>query len=364
MNQRERFLNTMRFKPVDRIPFWHPWVYTETMERWKKKELPGNINLEELFCCDKVLDVNISNGICPHFEEATITEDDKSRTYIDFQGVTVRQLKNKEDSSMLQFINYPVKCRDDFEQMKNKLCLNEKARFHEDWDAKCRLWKERKCPLRMWGDTYSRREAGFFGPLRGMMGLEAVIYTFYDDPAFIEEMMDNRVELLLAILEKTFRDTTIDFFMFWEDMACNNGPLLSPEMFKKYMVPRYRKITDFLRGKGVDIIIVDSDGDISKLIPLWLEAGVNGMLPFEAGAGMDVVKLRKEYGTDLLMIGGFEKKVLLEGKRDIEEELKRIEPILSKGGYIPFPDHIIPLETPFENYLYYMTRLEDMINNG
>jgi uroporphyrinogen decarboxylase len=150
--------------------------------------------------------------------------------------------------------------------------------------------------------------------------------------------------------------------VFWEDMAYKNGPLISPELFKKFMVPQYRKVTDFLRSRGVDIILVDSDGDVSKLIPLWLEAGVNGVWPFEVQCGMDVVSLGKQYGNDLLMVGGIDKRVLSQGKKEIDEEIRRIYPLLSKGGYIPWTDHSIPPNVPLENFLYYMTRLENAIN--
>lgn len=360
MNQRERFLNCMRFKPVDRVPLWMPWTWGETLKRWHREGLPMNADLEKMFGCDRYEEVGIYYGFCPSFEERIIEEDNEYRTYINFEGILMKELKENSETSMPQFLEFPIKGREDFEKVKYRLKLNPQERFPGDWEGKCSLWKERKIPLRMWGD----REAGFFGPLRNLMGLEDLVLTFYDDPAFIEEMMDNRADLIISTLEKILKDTTIDFFVFWEDMAYKNGPLISPEMFKKFMVPRYKRVTDFLRSKGVDIILVDSDGDISKLIPLWLEAGVNGMWPFEVQSGMDVVALRKQYGNDLLMIGGFDKKAIIKGKSEIDAELKRIYPIISKGGYIPWPDHSIPPDTSLENFLYLMTRLEDAINNA
>jgi uroporphyrinogen decarboxylase len=101
-------------------------------------------------------------------------------------------------------------------------------------------------------------------------------------------MIDNRVELMLDILGKIFEDIDMDWFAFREDMAFNHGSLMSPELFKKYMIPDYRRVTDFLRSNGVDITFVDSDGNIDKLIPLWLESGVNGMYPFEVQSGMNM----------------------------------------------------------------------------
>lgn len=363
MNQQERFLNTMRFKPIDRVPFWFPdWLMEETRNKWRNEGYFENYEeLSMMYEYDTVDDIDIPCGFSPYFEKTILKEDEENITYINFDGVVMKEYMKNTDSYMPQFIEYPVKCRGDFEKLQYRLQLNENARFPKNWNEKCSNWKHRTIPLRLFGDSISRRESGFFGPLRSMMGLENLAYTFYDDPAFVEEMMDNRVELTLSILEKVLRDTTIDFFMFWEDMAYKNGPLLSPEMFKKYMVPRYRRITDFLRSKGVDIIFVDSDGDISQLIPLWLEAGVNGMYPIEVQSGMDIVKLKREYGKDLLMIGGIDKMVFSKGKSEVDEEIKRILSVMSKGGYIPAPDHGLPPQTSFENFKYFMQQFSKVI---
>ena len=79
-------------------------------------------------------------------------------------------------------------------------------------------------------------------------------------------------------------------------MAYNHGSLINPDMFKRFALPHYRKVCEWLRAQGVKIIFLDSDGDIRELIPIWLEAGINGLWPFEVQAGMDVVKIRCEYG--------------------------------------------------------------------
>jgi uroporphyrinogen decarboxylase len=100
---------------------------------------------------------------------------------------------------------------------------------------------------------------------------------------------------------------------------------------------------------------VDSDGDISLLIPLWLEAGVNCMFPIEVGTwGADPVALRNEYGKDLLMMGGFDKKILAKSKEAIEAEVRRLTPLVEEGGFIGFCDHRVPPDVPLENYWHYL----------
>ena len=127
------------------------------------------------------------------------------------------------------------------------------------------------------------------------------------------------------------------------------------------MLPRYRRVVNFLRGRGVEFISLDSDGDVSKLIPIWLEAGINILYPFEVQAGMDVLKVRKEYGRDLRLWGGIDKRALAAGPKAIDAELARIAPLVADGGYIPTPDHSLPPDVSFANYCYYMQKLPTIL---
>lgn len=87
--------------------------------------------------------------------------------------------------------------------------------------------------------------------------------------------MEHALYFGMEMTRRVLKDIRVDVVRFWEDMTYKTGPLISPEMFRKFMLPRYKKITDFLRSNGVDIFHVDSDGNVEELIPLWLEVGVN-----------------------------------------------------------------------------------------
>jgi uroporphyrinogen decarboxylase len=204
---------------------------------------------------------------------------------------------------------------------------------------------------------FADRWGGFFGPLRNLLGVKNLCRAFYDRPEFVEKMMDQRVEVLLAILGKMLDDVELDAFAFWEDMAYKNGPLLSPEMFREFMVPRYKIVCEFLRSRGVDLICVDSDGDIHTLIPLWLKAGLNGIWPMEVQAGMDVNSLRREYGKRLVMFGGIDKRALANGRAEIETEVERVWPVVDTGGYIPHTDHSIPPDVSWDDFCYFQRYL-------
>ena len=184
---------------------------------------------------------------------------------------------------------------------------------------------------------------------------------FYDDPAFVEEMMDATADFIIAMLGQILDITDIDCYGFWEDMAYKTGPLLGPAQARKYMLPRYKRVVDFVRSRGVEWVCLDSDGDITELIPVWLDAGINILYPFEFQAGMDVLAVRREYGRDLRMWGGINKRALATGPAAIDAELERVRPLVEEGGYIPGLDHSMPPDVSFANYQYYMEHLPSIL---
>ena len=137
--------------------------------------------------------------------------------------------------------------------------------------------------------------------------------------------------------------------------------MISPAMMRKFMMPRYQKITDLLHSYGVDIIFLDSDGNVEQLVPLWLEVGINYIWPFEVAAGNDAVALRKKYGKDLIIAGTIDKRALIKGKEATREEvMSKVPFLLEQGGYFPSVDHVVPPDVPFENYCYYFNLMREV----
>jgi uroporphyrinogen decarboxylase len=138
-------------------------------------------------------------------------------------------------------------------------------------------------------------------------------------------------------------------------MAFKTASLISPKMFREFMVEPYQRVSDFVHGKGVPITMMDSDGNIGELIPLWIEGGVDVIYPFEVAAGMDVVALRKQYPV-LGMSGGIDKRALARGRDAIDAELGRTMSLIEQGGYVPTIDHSLPPDISLDNFRYYMDR--------
>lgn len=361
MTPRDRYLATFSFQPVDKPFVRAVGGWRETMERWRREGWDGR-SLTEIFETDVVLGTGVYYGPVPRYEYQVLQEDDSTKLYVNHEGIIMREFKDYDgNSSMPQFVRFPVEDEGDFEALsRERLQLRFEERVPENWQAMVEGFKTRRDPLMNFADRWG----GFFGPLRNLMGVENLCLAFYDNPGLVERMMDQRVEAIIAITERVLAEVEIDTFGFWEDMGFKTGSLLSPEQFRKFMLPRYAQVTAWLRSQGVAHVGVDSDGDVSELIPLWLEAGLDFVWPFEVAAGMDVVALRREYGKDLNMLGGIDKRAVAIGGQRMREEVDRVMPVVESGGYIPELDHSAPPDISWPNMCEYMEYLMKMLGRG
>jgi hypothetical protein len=218
-------------------------------------------------------------------------------------------------------------------------------------------YKQRDYPLAVGGYP-----CGFFGTLVHLLGYENTFLKYYDEPDLVKDIIQHFTTLWIAVWEEILADVEVDCAHIWEDMSSTNGPLVSRKIFNEFMAPAYRRVTDFLKGKGVKTILVDTDGNCEALIPLFIDVGVTGCYPMETNAGMDVVKIRQQYPR-FQMMGGIPKYDMALGKARIDEFLQPVEALLELGGYVPFGDHLISPGVSWEQFKYYRQRLNELIDS-
>jgi len=117
-------------------------------------------------------------------------------------------------------------------------------------------------------------------------------------------------------------------------------------------LPHYQKLTAYIKNKNVKTL-VDSDGDISRMIPWFMRAGIDGVYPLERQAGVDINILRKNY-PEFIFLGGFDKMVMNRGEAAIRAEFERILPVMRSGRYIPSVDHQTPPGVSLDEYRVYI----------
>lgn len=363
MNERERFLATVRFKNADRYPYWELGIWGQTYERWLNEglnecELNGNWfrGEPEFAKLDKREFITLNLGPIPGFER-TIEENDRYVILVDRWGRVRRALKEGTARgtrpSMDTYLDFPVKDRDDFLEMTKHFDPCEPTRYPKNWEDLKEDWEKRDCPLYL---TENCGFGGLYWNLREMMGTVRLSLAFYKMPKLIHEILDFMVDFFIKGTKKALEEVEVDAFILNEDFAYKAGPLISPVIFQEFFLPRYEEIIGHLRKNGVEVVELDSDGNTEVLIPLFIEAGIDAHWPMETAAEMDPLKIRKEYGKELALYGGIDKRVLAKDKKAIKKELNsKIPPLIELGGgYIPTVDHTVPPDVPLENFLYYL----------
>ncbi len=346
MTHRERFVRTMHYQPVDRIPIWDFGFWEQTLVEWRKQGMPEGVSPDEFFGMDKQWHgVPVNLGMIPGFEEIIYQEDEETQLVRDSGGVLCR--RSKQGTSIPTFVEFPVKGRADFEAMKERYNPDDPRRYPQDWPERVKQYRERDYALGIGA-------GGFFGWVRGWMGVENTCLCFHDDPQLMHDMMDFIADFVCRTIERALAEVEIDYASFWEDMAYNKTSLISPAMFREFMVPRYQKITRLLAAHGVDVNIVDCDGNIEELIPLWIGAGINCCAPVEVAAGNDIVQYRRRFGRAMAYRGGIDKRAIAKGGEVMRAEVMRVvPPLLEEGGYIPGCDHGVPPDISWPNFIEY-----------
>ena len=103
---------------------------------------------------------------------------------------------------------------------------------------------------------------------------------------------------------------------------------------------------------------MDTDGNPTMMLPWLMEAGIDGLLPLERMAGVDIVAIRQTY-PNLLLLGGFDKMVMHQGERAMRAEFDRIFPVMKQGGYIPGVDHQTPPGVSLKDFECYIRLLRE-----
>lgn len=347
---RERYRRTMHFQSVDRVPN-HEFGYLDgTLRRWHDEGLPpevdDNAKADVFFGFDPKAGVAVDLGLRPGFEHIVLEETDRYQIVRNTGGEKCVLFKDGS-SSIPHYIEFPIKNRADWEDFRRRLDPTDPARYAHDWEGMRKNLEGHHLPVGI-------GIGSLFGWIRNWMGFEGVALACYDDPALIEEIMEHLTEMIVTLLSHSLQFAEVDFAMGWEDMCYNHGPIISPKMFADWMVPRYKRITNLLKEHGVDVVVVDCDGNINELVEHWLEGGVNCMFPLEINSHSDPVALRERLGQRVLLAGGVDKTKLSKGKKEIGQEIERIRKTVESGGYIPHVDHRVPADVPYDNYLYYL----------
>lgn len=358
MNAVEREIATYTFSKIDRLVRRDWGIFPETLRRWEKEGWDGSYDRflydESPYADDLINLVGIDLPLDPPFKEE-ITDKNEEYVFMSTKSGGIEKFpkdKKRWDEIMPAYHKNPVASPDDWNtKIKPRLDPDSPGRwvnFNTNMDRVSDIVKK--------GDKlYAGSAIGGYMYLRAMMGPEGVLMAFYDYPEMIHDMMQTWAALVKTCLLRVQKRVPFFKFLIGEDISYKNGPLISPDMMKEFLLPYYNDLIETLKKGQFQAmhVEVDTDGNVKQVLPLYMSAGFNVFRPFEVAAGNDVVEYAKKY-SKLVISGGIDKRILAKSKEAIKQEVERIIPFMVKrGGYIPTCDHTVPSDVPYENYLYY-----------
>ncbi|MCL2815436.1 MAG: hypothetical protein FWD23_12620 [Oscillospiraceae bacterium] len=371
MTQREMNLKTLLYKNPEKIPFSPGGPRESTIRRWHEEGLPENmswwdyvrekINLPSGPASKPCPGIGADQRMIPIFEEKIIEHktraDGGEGTYIiqDWMGSVLEisdrydytYIRNAKDFVTRRWIKCPVETYGDWLEMKKRY----------DSAAPQRVGALTPEQVRQIGERDSANSVGFNGPfwqLREWLGFEGLCTAMIERPEFVAEMIGFWQDFILAVHDRIFaQGVTVDIVRFSEDMAYKAHSMISPAMTREFLLPVYKKWVAYFKSHGAQVISVDSDGCVEELIPIWIEAGINVNEPLEVAAHNDIVLYSSVYKNKMGYTGGVDKRAIAAGGKVIEAELKRLEPVINKGGYIPSCDHGVPSDISLDNFIRY-----------
>ncbi|MFW6154272.1 MAG: uroporphyrinogen decarboxylase family protein [Planctomycetota bacterium] len=324
MTNVERLRRALRGAPIDRLPRieWAPW-WNQTLDRWRGEGLPAELDTHEAIQAHFGLDVIHQLWVRPR--AATCP---KAPSH----GAPIIASAGVYDRLVREGHLYP----------------------RPAFDAEA---------LTDWAETVAAGEVvfwltleGYFWYPRTLLGIEPHLYAFYDDPALMRRMNADLLAHSLEVLDAVCEMATPTFMTIAEDMSYNHGPMLSKELFDSFLAPYYRKLVPALRERGIPVL-VDSDGDVTELIPWLTGVGVEGLLPLERMAGVDVGAIRRDH-REFIMVGAYDKTVMHRGADAMRAEFERLLPTMRTGRFIPSVDHQTPPGVSLTQYHTYLELLD------
>lgn len=386
MTNRQRILAALNYKVYDTLPILHFGFLGETITKWKNEgHLTGDeyrnamsgdadVRLEGLtkrlgfdLAYHRVFSPN--TRISPGFETKVIEElPDGSRKISNAWGVVVLQ-KDGATGIPMEF-DHLLKGRKEWDELFLPRMQFNMERVTGAW-VNCETDMK---PFHAGGLEYLKQPnrenhyllhcGSLYGAIRDTVGMENLCYMMADDPDLVVEMIDVTAELCYQCTKAALDSGALfDIGHFWEDICFRNGPLVNPKFFAQHVGPHYKRITQLLHSYGINLISLDCDGMIDALLPIWLENGVNVMFPIEVGTwGANIADWRKQYGKQVLGVGGMRKHILAQDYAAIDQEIERLVRLVDLGGFIPCPDHRIADDAIWENVQYYTDALRKALD--
>ena len=204
MNERERFIRTVRFEKPDRVPYFEQYIREDTVERWHKEGLPRGVDIEEYF-------------------------------HLDHREVLPLKLSYKDLDKRFR---YPIENENDLNRFRKFLDAVLKKSYPHNWERLVEQYRNRDYPVGI-----GAWESGlllFLGVIDSA-SFERACLLLCDNPDLVDSIIELAADYLTRGISRALDEVDLDFAYFTEPIAGSYGPVISPEMFRRFATRCGRK---------------------------------------------------------------------------------------------------------------------------
>jgi uroporphyrinogen decarboxylase len=198
-----------------------------------------------------------------------------------------------------------------------------------------------------------------------LRGLPQYYKDLESNPEMTAYLMDKVLDIKIAHYEQAFKEAGeyIDIVMEADDFAYRDQQLLTPDLYRKWVKPRHKRLFDFIKSQVPVKVFLHSDGPVAPMIDDLIDVGVDILNPVDKSVkGMDLHKLKQEHGDRIVFWGGgVDREVLFSGQpNDVRDDVKcNVELLAPGGGFVFSTIHNIWADTPPENIMAMWETLQE-----
>jgi len=341
---RERVTAALRHEEPDHLPILDtPWE--STIARWHGEGLPREIGsiaaLEGYFGFDLA---RRGYHPTPGFAVEVI---EKTDTYVIETTPEGGKVKNLLDySSTPHMLDWPVANHGDWDRIARRLHLDG-----EDFEKRLPALRENHAEARDAGRFVAFHGGGInYDKLQFYVNPEELLMLLVTDPTWIKEMASALARAVIEGFEACV-GAGLGYDGAWVcgDMGYRNGLLFSPGVYRGVFQESDRMLTDFFHARGLPVVL-HSCGNVSELLPDIIDSGFDCLMPLEVKAGMDLVKLKRQFGERIALMGGIDVRTMTDPSAFARELDAKLPTAKEGGGYIYHSDHSVPKDVSFESF--------------
>ncbi len=343
---KERIGRIFRREPVDRVGYFeHFW--NDTRAHWiAQGHLRPDEEMDDHFNFDMTTNWAAKLAVDPDFVPVTVEETEDTILQRDGNGALLR--RHKEHDTTPEHVGYAVSDRAGWEEVKPRLVAAANRLNLENYRAgreRCRQ-KER---------FFFYSGVNVFEAMHPLVGHENMLLGMALDPDWIKDMADTYAGLIIDLMEMLFSaGGAPDGIWFYDDMGFKGRPFMSPAMYEELLLPAQKRTVDYAHSRKLPVVL-HSCGFVEPLLPGIVRAGFDCLQVIEIKAGMDLLRIKKQYGDKLVLCGGIDTRILVSNDlAAIDRELEsKIPEVKKDSGYILHSDHSIPITCRYETYRHF-----------